>query len=462
MAALRARDAFQRYLAAGISSYLAVQSILIIGGNTRLLPLTGVTLPFVSYGGSSLLTGFIAILILLHISNQVDKDPLTLPKAQPFLVSAGAVLLGFLALSLTTGWWAIWRGPDLLERTDNARRTIADRYVQRGAIYDRNGSPINYTAGDSGTFHRVYAYPDLSSIVGYIHPNFGQSGLEASLDQYLRGLRGNPAILIWIDHLLYGQPPPGLDIRLSLDLSIQTRADGLLGNLKGAVVVLNARSGEILAMTSHPVYDANLLDDIGTALLADPDSSLLNRAAQAAYPPGRILEPFLFAFTPSGILSMVDREALYDSLGFFESPSAYLPVSAASTPGSTMRVTPLQVALAASTLSNGGKRPDAMLVTAARYPSEGWIFLSEGSSSESVFLAENAAWAAGEYAHPGWPIWMHTAAAGTARQPFTWSMAGTMPGWEGEPVVVVVLLERDYPGYAAYIAATILTFTITP
>ncbi len=56
--ALRAPDNFRRYLAAGLTAYLVGQSLLIIGGNIRLLPLTGVTLPFVSYGGSSLLTAF--------------------------------------------------------------------------------------------------------------------------------------------------------------------------------------------------------------------------------------------------------------------------------------------------------------------------------------------------------------------------------------------------------------------
>ena len=65
--ALRAPDNFRRYLAAGIVAYLGVQSLLIIGGNLRLLPLTGVTLPFVSYGGSSLLTSFVALYLLLAI-----------------------------------------------------------------------------------------------------------------------------------------------------------------------------------------------------------------------------------------------------------------------------------------------------------------------------------------------------------------------------------------------------------
>ena len=58
--AILASDNFRRYLAAGLTAFLAAQSVLIMGGNLRLLPLTGVTLPFISYGGSSLLVSFLS------------------------------------------------------------------------------------------------------------------------------------------------------------------------------------------------------------------------------------------------------------------------------------------------------------------------------------------------------------------------------------------------------------------
>src|SRR5690606_28097595 len=66
---LHARDAYQRYLAIGLAAYIASQSLLIIGGNIRMLPLTGVTLPFVSYGGSSMLISFFALLLLTLVSH---------------------------------------------------------------------------------------------------------------------------------------------------------------------------------------------------------------------------------------------------------------------------------------------------------------------------------------------------------------------------------------------------------
>lgn len=67
--ALRAQEGFVQLLGAGLSTILAVQTIIIIGGVTRLIPLTGITLPFISYGGSSLLSNFAIAGVLLHLSS---------------------------------------------------------------------------------------------------------------------------------------------------------------------------------------------------------------------------------------------------------------------------------------------------------------------------------------------------------------------------------------------------------
>ena len=69
MIALRAPDGFARLLAAGLATALGIQTLIILGGVTRLIPLTGITLPFISYGGSSLLTNFIIAGILLAVSS---------------------------------------------------------------------------------------------------------------------------------------------------------------------------------------------------------------------------------------------------------------------------------------------------------------------------------------------------------------------------------------------------------
>ena len=74
--AARADSLYDRYLAVGLSASIAIQAIVIIGGVLRMLPLTGVTLPFVSAGGTSLLLNALAIGMLLNISHrqQVGRE----------------------------------------------------------------------------------------------------------------------------------------------------------------------------------------------------------------------------------------------------------------------------------------------------------------------------------------------------------------------------------------------------
>lgn len=463
-AALRAPDLFRRLLASGISAYFGIQSILIIGGNLRLLPLTGVTLPFVSYGGSSLLISFIALLFLLLISNHLDEEPAPMQNPKPFLAVNALLAAGFFATALANGWWAVIRGSDLLYRTDNPRRIIEDQYVPRGDLLDRSNALITTTKGVTGEFRREYEYPDLAPITGYNHPIYGQAGLEAALDEYLRGLKGTPAASILWNHLLYGMSPDGLDVRLTIDLYLQYRADEMMVGNSGAVVLLNAATGEILVMSSHPTFNPNHLNEIGAKLSADPEQSLINRAAQGLYPTGSMIAPFAQAVLGNPEPAENSLESLYTAIGFYKTPMIQLPVteSLSSAELEHFHVSPLQVALASAALSNHGTIPAPGIASAVNTPEEGWVILPALGTPFKAIQPDAADEAATVFIKLGQNFWSHIGQAKEDEMSVTWMIAGTPPNWQATPIVVVVLIEQDNVRLAQRIGQELIVDAMNP
>ena len=456
--ALRATDRFRRYLAAGVVAYLGIQSLLIIGGNVRLLPLTGVTLPFVSYGGSSLITSFAALFLLLIISNVEDGEPAPLQEPRPYSILAGILALGLFATALSTAWWSVIRAPDLLLRTDNPRRTIADRFVLRGALVDRDNQLINVTEGQSGSYERVYLYPDLAPISGYTHPVYGQAGLEATLDNYLRGLQGNPSSLILGNEMVYGTPPTGLGVRLSIDLDLQAKADQLLQDNSGAVILMNAETGEILVMASHPTYNPNTLDAEGETLSQDKSSPLLNRATQGLYPIGSALLPLIKAEFGARQPSSSELQTFYEKLGLFQVPSINMPVAADDQNASlqSLKISPLQMSVAAAALSYGGVAPSPRIATAVNTPEQGWVVLPALSQPVEMIQASAANEAALSFIQESSLYWNHIGQASVDETNVTWVLAGTLPDWKGTPLVLVVTLEELNSSLASSIGENLL------
>ena len=463
-----------------------------------------------------MLTSFFALVLLISINQHTRETDLPVRNhAQTFHIAA-FLIAGFTAIAILTSWWSFWRGPDLVTRLDNARRSISDRYVKRGNIVDRNFNPLSYTQGKSGDYERVYEYPEFSPLIGYTQPFFGQAGLESNLDPILRGLENQSPWRIWLNHLLYGQSPEGFDVQLSLDKELQLLASELLLRTSGAVVLLNSNSGEILVMYSSPFYDANTLTENWDSLKANPESPFVNRAIQSLYPPGPSLAPFLLTETSSagflpdeverlkspldnidlpcanpislpstwgqaakagcpGPLEQLGNRlgangilALFKRVGFYETPNLRANLTSALSPASITNpavaaigqsdilVSPMQLALAAAVFNNEGERPNPKLILSAENHLGEWINYTGSDSVLQVFSPSSARQTAEMLAHPSIPIWETTAFALTdLDSQLTWYLAGTLPD-QDQKLTVVVLLERFEPEFAARIGQSLI------
>ncbi|HXJ78903.1 MAG TPA: penicillin-binding protein 2 [Candidatus Methylomirabilis sp.] len=128
----------------------------------------------------------------------------------------------------------------------------------------------------------------------------GQSGLERVFDEYLRGRDG--ATRIEVDALgrpvrsMKGEEPdPGGQVITSVDRRIQEAAERAMGGHAGAVVVMDPRNGDVLAMTSSPSFaldrlTGNLNREDWQRLVSDPRTPLMNRALQSQYAPGSVFK----------------------------------------------------------------------------------------------------------------------------------------------------------------------------
>lgn len=295
--AMMGKRPFRFYLAAGITVMFSAQALLIMGGVTKLLPLTGVTLPFISYGGSSLLISSIMVGLLLNANGRTTPSAIRthhyVPSQLPQLLQLTAfILASFVMVTASLFFWTAVRAPSLLAREDNPRLVEAVLRIQRGTIFDQNDTILAETAGD-GQLSRNYS-PINNPAVGYYSFKHGTSGVEQSMDAFLRGDDGNSQE--WLRELLH-DPQIGGDVRLSIDDTLQAQTEAALGKQTGAILLLDLKndSAQIIAMSSHPTYDPNRLDDEFEQLTAADDAPLLNRAAQGQYQPGMVLQPFLIA-----------------------------------------------------------------------------------------------------------------------------------------------------------------------
>ncbi|MCG6200350.1 penicillin-binding protein 2 [Psychromonas antarctica] len=129
----------------------------------------------------------------------------------------------------------------------------------------------------------------------------GKLGIEKYYEELLHGEPGLRQVEVdsWgkvIRTLDFTPPVPGKDLKLNIDIKLQLKAQQLLGDYRGSIIVMNAKTGGILTLISNPSYDPNLfVQGISRKqyqkLLQSKDRPLINRATQGRYPPASTIKP---------------------------------------------------------------------------------------------------------------------------------------------------------------------------
>ncbi|MCL2526341.1 MAG: penicillin-binding transpeptidase domain-containing protein, partial [Coriobacteriia bacterium] len=305
--AARAKSDMAAFTAVGIVAAIGFQTFVIIGGVTRLIPMTGITLPFISRGGTSLLAMFILLALLLRAGDETTGVESEMKSTGGGLSILGRVALGkrltalavffslmMLALLANLTWLQVVNARELNNHPLNTRNLVIEARNPRGAILTADGvvlansKPIAPEAGSgrSVTYQRIYPEGNLAAhIVGYHSQQYGRTGIEAAANDALTGQRSFGSWNDVIDSAL-GNPVPGNDVILTIDSRVQRAAQSVLEGNRGAVVAFDPRSGALLASAATPTFDPNMVETNWDALHQDDSAPLLDRARQSLTAPG--------------------------------------------------------------------------------------------------------------------------------------------------------------------------------
>lgn len=296
--AVRARSDMATLTAVGLVATLGLQTFVIVGGVTRLIPLTGITLPFVSYGGSSVLTNFVLLGLLMRAGDDSPAEGEVVSSGQTGVLGRLAIArrvsgVGWLVAALTTAlvanltWVQVGEAAALNNDPRNTRNLEKELRAERGAILTRDGFVLARSEKlPDGRFRRTYPAGTFAAhVVGYYSTRYGRAGVEAAANDALAGHRSYASLSDVMDDAL-GRPVAGNDVVLTIDSRIQRAAERALAGRRGAVVVLDPRTGAVLALASSPAYEPATVDARWSALSAGDAAPLVDRATSSLYPPG--------------------------------------------------------------------------------------------------------------------------------------------------------------------------------
>ncbi len=274
-----------------------------------------------------------------------------------FLFSAISLVFFYQIFSLQ-----IVRGEEFKNISENNRVDEVLIIAERGVVYDRTGEMIAWNEADAtGEYDfPIRAYTDrlgLGQVLGYVsYPKkdargyffrtdyLGRSGVELAFDSTLKG--GNGSKVIEVDALAHtvseheiNLPKNGSPLNLSIDAELSEAMYKIIatssekaGFRSGAAAIMDVETGELLALTSFPSYDPEIMadgDDIATINSYNQDDRLpfLNKIIGGAYTPGSIVKPFVaYKALEEGIIS---PNKTIVSNGYILVPNRYNPAQPA-------------------------------------------------------------------------------------------------------------------------------------
>jgi peptidoglycan glycosyltransferase len=201
------------------------------------------------------------------------------------------VLIAFFIVGISAGYWAIVGADSILQRSDNPRLVVQEARILRGTIYDTHETVLAQTnALESGALRRTYPVEATFGTMGYFSLRYGVGGLEAAYNDILRGDTLPQSTERFFNTEILHQPIVGIDIRLTLDASLQAILVQAMDARRGAIIVSRVRDGAVISMISQPMFDPNTLDNDWDSLRDNPDNPFFNRVTQGQYQPGGILQ----------------------------------------------------------------------------------------------------------------------------------------------------------------------------